>query len=846
MAKNFHKNYQLSFSEFTQKDIEEVFQILKSKKDGLSENEAKEREKIYGLNEVKEKEVSALEILFKQFQSPFFYLLMIASLLAFSIGEKIDSFLIIIFALLNVILSFTQEFRANKAILLLKKYFPPDVNVKREGKEKIIDKKFLVPGDIVILNAGDIVPADLRIIEANNLLVDESILTGESEPVIKTNEKLKEPAKNVYEAKNILFSGTSLVSGKAKGIVIATGKQTEIGKIGKLMTKFEKESTYQKEIAEFSKVIIKFVLFTIFIIFFVNLLVKRHSNFTDFLIFSLALIVGLVPEALPVVVGVSLSNGALRLARKNVLVKRLEAIEDLGNIEILCTDKTGTITENKLTITEIISKNPDQCLKFAFFTSSFMEKEANLVQNPFDLAIFEKLKSEVKKLKKAKLIFEIPFSPYRLRNSVLVEFEGKKYLITKGAPEKILEISKISQKEKEEILEKVKERGREGKRTLAIAFKEFEKDKFEEKEEIDLEFLGVLCFFDPLKKGAKKALNLAKKLGVKIKILTGDSLEIAAAVAKEIGLIEKEEEVVLGKDLENLPEKEFDEVCEKKSVFARVLPETKLKIIKSLQKKYEVGFVGEGINDAPALKVANVAIVVKGGAEVSKEVADIILLNDDLKTIIDGIKMGRNIFSNIQKYIKATLASNFGNMYSMAGISLIFPFLPMLPTQILLLNLLSDLPLVSVATDTVEVEELKRPRAQKFSQIFPLIFFLALVSSLFDFIFFGIFFDKGELSIQTHWFLLSVLSELLIIFSVRTKKFFILAKAPSTTLLFLSILVWLFSFLLPFTTLGQNYFHFLPPTFQTILIIISLSLAYLAANEIVKQLYFRYLAKSRG
>jgi Mg2+-importing ATPase len=278
----------------------------------------------------------------------------------------------------------------------------------------------------------------------------------------------------------------------------------------------------------------------------------------------------------------------------------------------------------------------------------------------------------------------------------------------------------------------------------------------------------------------------------------------------------------------------------RRELFARVLPETKLKIIKSLQRKYEVGFVGEGINDAPALKEANVAIVVKGAAEISKEVADIILLKDDLKTIIEGIRRGRNIFSNIQKYIQIALSSNFGNMYSMAGISLIFPFLPMLPTQILLENLLSDLPLISISTDTLDPEELRRPKAQKFSQIFPYIFLLALVSSLFDFIFFGIFFNRGEKSIQTHWFLLSLLTELAIILSVRTRKFFLLAKAPSLILVSLSILVLLFSFTLPFTKFGQNYFYFISPTFQTILIILSLGLAYLLANEIVKHLYFKH------
>lgn len=834
----------MKFQEFAKKEKKEVFEIFKTQKTGLKESEAKERIKIYGLNEIRERETSPMEILFRQFKSAFFYLLIFAALLAFFLGERIDSILIFVFATFNVILGFTQEFRAHRALSLLKKYFPPDVNVLRDGKEKIIDKKFLVPGDIVIVGPGDIVPADLRIFEAKNLLVDESILTGESEPISKSAEKI-EKVDNVFEAKNILFSGTSIISGKAKGIVIATGKETEIGKIGKLIAKIERPSIYEKEIGDFSKVILKFVTLTISLIFLANLFIKRDKNVFDFLIFCLALTVGIVPEALPIVVGVSLSNGALKLAKRNVLVKRLTAIEDLGNVEVLCTDKTGTITENKLILSEVFAKDEKKCLEFAFLASSLLEKEIQVATNPFDLAIYERVKEQIDELKKAKLISEIPFSPQRLRNSVLVEKEGKKYLILRGAPEKILELIK-NNVNKEEILQKAKEKGREGKRVLAIAFREFEKSDYSEKDEKNLEFLGLLFFVDPLKKDAKATLNLAKKLGVQIKILTGDAPEVAGQIGKEVGLIENQDEVILGKDLEKLSEKEFDEICQKYSVFARVMPETKLKIIKSLQKKYEVGFIGEGINDAPALKIANVAIVVKGAAEISKEAADIILLKDDLKTIIEGIKRGRNIFSNIQKYIKATLSSNFGNMYSVAGISLISPFLPMLPTQILLLNLLSDLPLVAVATDNLDVEELRRPKHQKFSQIFPLILLLGLVSSLFDFIFFGIFYPLGEKSIQTHWFLLSILTEIFIIFSVRTRKFFLLAQPPSKILVFLSFLVIVISFLLPFTFFGQKYFYFISPTPSTILTIFCISIAYFMGNEIVKFFYFKHLVRKPG
>lgn len=831
----------MKFQNFATKEIKEVLEILKSRETGLTEKEANERQKIFGLNEIKEKESSLIQILFRQFKSAFFYLLIFAGILAFFLGEKINSFLILIFAFFNALIGFLQEFKAQRALLLLKKFFPPDVNILREGREKIIDKKFLVPGDVVILGPGDIIPADLRILEARNLLVDESILTGESEPVAKSFEKV-ERVENIFDAKNILFSGTSIVTGKAKGIVISIGGETEIGKIGKLIAQIEKPSAYEKEIKDFSRVILRFVVLTIIFIFLANLFIKKQENFVDFLIFCLALLVGIVPEALPVVVGVSLSNGALKLAKKNVLVKRLTAIEDLGNIEILCTDKTGTITENKLVLSEVFSKDEKKCLEFALLSSSLLEKDIELVTNSFDLAIFEKAKKEIQEIRKAKLISEIPFSPKRLRSSVLIQKDGKRFLILRGAPEKVLELVKNGL-DKEEIIRKAKEKGKEGKRVLAIAFKEFEKNEYSEKDEKDLEFLGLLFFVDPLKKDAKATLNLAKKLGIQIKILTGDSPEVAGQIGKEVGLIEKEDEVILGKDLDLLSEKELDEICEKYSVFARVLPETKVKIIKSLQKKYEVGFVGEGINDAPALKEANVAIAVKGAAEISKEAADIILLKEDLKTIIEGIKTGRNIFSNIQKYIKATLSSNFGNMYSMAGISLIFPFLPMLPTQILLLNLLTDLPLVAVATDTLDIEELRKPKLQKFSQIFPFIFFLGIVASLFDFVFFGIFYSFGEKSIQTHWFLLSVLTEIFIILSVRTRKFFLLANPPALILIGLAIFVLIFAFSLPFTNFGQTYFHFISPSLSTILIVISISLAYLTVNEIVKHFYFRHLTK---
>jgi len=511
-------------------------------------------------------------------------------------------------------------------------------------------------------------------------------------------------------------------------------------------------------------------------------------------------------------------------------------------MEVLCTDKTGTLTENKLKVDKIYSVDPRKCLFFALLTSSFLEKET--IRDPFDLAILQK-EEERGRAKKFKLLFEIPFDSKRKRNSVLVENE-RKILISRGAPEEILErcSERIEENLKiEEIKENLKKEGREGRRILAIAYKFFEKNEFSEKDEKNLKFLGFITFTDPLRKTAKNAINLAKKLGIQIKILTGDSPEVAGKIAIDVGLIDDPKKVLLGRDLESFSADEFEKKCEEFNVFARVLPETKLKIIKSLQKKCEVGFLGEGINDAPALKIANVAIAVKEATDVSKEAADILLLEDDLKIVVEGIKEGRDIFANINKYIRTTLSSNFGNFYSVATMSLILPFLPMLPPQILLVNLLSDFPLVLISFDSVDVEELRKPKFYKLTQLLPLIFLLAIISSIFDFAFLGIFWGKGESQIQTGWFLMSVFTEILLIFSVRTRKFFFAAKAPAPILIVASILASLVTLILPFTNFGQHFLKFVSPNLSSFLTIFSLILAYLFANEIVKQIYYGHLKK---
>lgn len=839
----------MNFSQYTTKKIEEIFDIFKTGEKGILEKEANERLIKYGPNEVKTKQTTLFDVFLRQIKSPFVYLLIVAALIALLVGEEIDSLIIAIFVLINVSLGFFQEARAERAILMLKKYFPSKTKALRNGKETIIDKKLLVPGDAVLLNQGDIAPADIIIFRAKNVFIDESVLTGESVPVLKTAEPLKKETKEIFEAKNIVFAGTSIISGEAEGIVIATGKETVLGEVAKLVSTISRESIYEKELLKFSRLILKLVVTTIVFIFLANLIIKGTTNMLEFSVFCIALIVGIIPEALPLVATLSLSKGALKLAKEKVVVKRLSAIEDLGNIEILCSDKTGTLTEGKVILEKVFSKNKEKCLSYALLSSFYVYKGMKLSLGPFDLAISEQINGFIKSsLNNFKSISEIPFSPERFRNSVLVKESGKEnILIVKGAPEIILKLSTKFEdgQTNEELKKQIEEEGKKGKRILGIAYKKLDKEEYDQKDENNLTFLGYFSFRDPLKPTAKKSIHLAEKLGIQIKILTGDSKGVAGAVAKEIELIKDINKVITGEELEQLSSDEFQKACYDFNVFARVSPTTKYKIIKTLQEKHEVGFLGEGINDTPSLKLANLAIVVDSAADVSREVSDIILLEKDLHVVIDGIKEGRNIFANINKYIKTTLASNFGNYISVAIISLMVTFLPMLPIQILLVNLLSDFPLIAVASDRVDVEELRKPKHYRLNKVIILIVILGLVSTIFDFIFFAIFHKLEPPTIQTLWYVESILTEIILIYSIRTSHFFLKAKRPSFPLLIASIVSISITIGLPFAYVGNKMFHFVRPALNSLLIVFMLIGSYFVLSEIIKLIYFKFWMKNK-
>lgn len=810
---------------------------------GLITAEATKRLKIEGKNELGRGDVRWWQILLRQLTSPFIYLLVLAASLALFLGEIMDAGMIWLFILVNLFLGFYQEFKSEQALKLLQQFTISMVKVLRDGRWTIIHSSELVRGDVVILETGDKVPADIRLIEESNLTIDETALTGESVPVHKNGLALTKEPVDMYGAINFVFTGTMVVGGINQGIVVATGKNTAFGQIKKLTTETVKESIFAKGIANFSSFILKLTVVTLVFVFLANIAIKGESaDIAELLIFSIALAVAVIPEALPLVVTLSLSRGALRLAKQKVIIKRLSSVEDLGNIEILCTDKTGTITENKMKINELLPMaGRSKLLLDANLAGAFMKDSLE----PFDIALKSALLDK-KKLALFQKIAECPFDPKRRRNSVLIkDKDGTLILIVRGAPEEIIGVcADFDQSAKKVFKEWLFKEGQQGHRVLAVATKKI--NPLDQMVDIsllekDLNFEGGISFVDPIKKSTFEVIKKATGLGVRIKIITGDSLEVAFNVAKQIGLAQKNEQVMLAAEFISWSVEKQRKALPAISVFARTDPEQKYYLIKLLQENYEIGFLGEGINDSPALKAAGVSIVVQGAADIAREAADIILLKKDLAIIIDGIEEGRKIFANTIKYLKATLASNFGNFYAVAIGSLFINFLPMLPIQLLLVNLLSDFPMIAVATDSVDPLETRVPQKYNAKDVIFISTILGVVSTVFDFMFFGFFYKISPEVLQTNWFIGSILTELVFLFSIRTTRPFYKAVWPSKTVFGLSALAFFTTIALPYTVIGQRVFHFASPSYSHLALILGLVGAYFICSEVIKNIYYRGL-----
>ncbi len=798
---------------------------------GLTESDVRARQATHGRNELPQGVPAGLTILKRQFFSLFNLVLLAAGVVAFSLREYVDGAFIVFFILLSGTLGFFQEYHSNTAAQKLRTFLSRRTMVRRDNKEFEVPPEELVPGDIIILEPGDIVPADSTVLCAEDLLVDESTFSGEVEPV----------AKQVGEADNpdsMLLTGTHILTGRAEARVDATGTKTRYASIAERAGQVDDKSPFVVDVDKFGAFILKLVLLLLSLVVLANIVTEGAVDFPHLLIFAVALGVSVIPEALPVVTTFSLSRGALRLARENVVVRRLSAIEDLGSIDVLCTDKTGTLTENRLSLLNDFVENQTLSVRVAAaLAAKDLDEER---AEPFDLAIARSQGAlERTECDTFRFIRELPFDPSLRRNAVVVERTGKTFLIVRGAPEAVF--ARAPGSRSEWLAPWMREEEEKGRRLLAVALRDItglgENVALEE----NMELLGLLSFEDSLKPTTKPALDEARRLNVSVKIITGDAPSVARSVGKDIGSVVHDTEVVTAYDLLSRPLEEQRAMVDTCSVFARATPEDKLRIVKLLAERHTVGFLGEGINDSPALKAAAVGMVVAGASDIARETADLILTKQDLSVVVQGIRLGRETFVNTSKYIRLTLTSNFGNFFAIAIASLFVTFLPMLPSQLLLLNLLSDVPMMMIASDIVHRSEITRPHRFDVRDIAFVAIVLGFVSTCFDLLVFSLFVGEGEAVLQTNWFIASVVTELVLLFSLRSMLPLRKAGFPSEGIVLLTVLSMVTAVALPYLPVGQHIFSFTPPALSHLGILALMALLYLITTEAVKGFVVRFL-----
>jgi len=829
--------------------VQDALTGLGSSESGLGAEEAAARLKRYGPNEIPSGGRHWLHILLSQFSNPLILILFAASILSVAVGEHVDAAVIIGVILIDGLLGFTQEWKSERTIADLEALISHRAKAMRNGQLTEINASELVPGDIVRIEIGDKIPADIRLIRTNEFETEESTLTGEPWPVSKTTEI---SAAGPESAANMAFMGTVAAAGDAIGVVVATGTATRMGRTAATIKNTEVEGEFQRGIRTFGKNLIKWILIGCAAVFLVNALLAKDVLLS--FMFALALAVGIVPEALPIVITIALSAGAAQLAKEKVVVKKLAAIEDLGNIDILCTDKTGTLTENKITLEGYVNADGKQDKTIALLGILCQPTTGN---NSIDTALcnWAAPNFDKKELAEWEKTGEIPFDYERRRMSVIMNRKGRTSLICKGGAESVLSVcSKVRTGGIErpigsrlnQLNEYWKDWGKRGYRVIAVATKTAtEKKRYGKEEENGLTLEGFLAFMDPPKASAAEAIKRAEKLGVSIKILTGDEPLVTKEIARQLGLAISDDQVMDGAETERLSDEELAEKADKTIIFSRTAPEQKQRIIKALKKRgYTTAYLGDGVNDAAALKEADVGISVDKGADVAKDASDIVLLHKDLHVLINGIVGGRKTFANITKYTLNTMSANIGNMGSLGIISAVLPFVPLLPSQILLINFLTDTPMTAISTDTVDPEELKKPRHWDINHIIRFSVLLGAVSSLFDMAIIAVLmWSLADTTLfRTAWFLESVLSEIIIVFSIRVRRVFFKGKRPSTALLAASAIAAAIALMAIYGPLAPLFeFTGLPGWLLGVIAI--MLVAYFALTETVKLLYWRHASK---
>ncbi len=824
---------------------------LQAMPNGLSTADAQKRIKEVGPNLLKpRRRDTALRSFIAQFASPLVLILVFAAIVSIIAGEWTDAVIVIVIVIASAVLSFAQEYNASQAVEKLRAQVTMKAKVMRDGTQQFIPAEEIVPGDIVLLSAGSLIAADGIVLEARDFFVDQAVLTGETFPVEKKPDPVQ--AKAVLQDRaNTVFMGTSTRSGTARVLIVKTGVDTAFGQIAERLTLRPPETEFERGIRRFGYLLTQIMTALVLVVFAINVISAKPA--IDSLLFAIALAVGIAPELLPAIISINLARGAQNMAKRGVIVRRLNAIENLGSMDMLCTDKTGTLTEGVVRLNgafDLYGKPSDDVLRWAYLNAAFQTGLAN----PLDEAILAQPHPDTTGMDKLE---EIPYDFIRKRLSVVVDSDPgtqiKPLLITKGALDNVLAICAhirdgdvvvpLEQEHRAAIATRYAEWSTQGYRVLGIAVRDVPRqDSYGvDIDERNMTFAGFLLFFDPPKSDARETLSALAQLGVQVKIITGDNRLVARHVAETLGLTSGS--ILPASDMEKMHDEALWHAAERTTIFAEVDPNQKERIIQALRKMgHVVGYMGDGINDAPALHAADIGISVEQAVDVAKEAADFVLLKPDLAVLRAGVEEGRNTFANTMKYIFTTTSANFGNMFSMAGASIFLPFLPLLAKQVLLNNFMSDIPAIGIASDNVDDDMVAQPHRWNIRFIRDFMIIFGLVSSVFDYSTFALLLlvlHSTESQFQTGWFIESLLTELVIALVVRTRRPFFRSR-PGMLLWTSTLAISLLTLALPYLPFA-NFLGFTPLPAWMMLALITLTGLYVVAAEIAKKYFYAHV-----
>jgi Mg2+-importing ATPase len=849
-----------------------ILERLKTSAAGLTEEEAAERLEVFGPNEVAhERKYEWLHRLWTAVRNPLVVLLTVLAILSFATDDFAGGTVMLVMVILGVSLRLVQETRADNAAAKLKAMIKVTATVLRNGEQKEIPLVQLVPGDVVKLSAGDMIPGDVRLIAAKDLFIIQATLTGESLPVEKHDTADTRTGISSIEHTNICFLGTSVESGSATAVIVATGAQTYFGKMAASLATQHTDTAFDKGVKKFVYLMLSFMLVMVPTVFLINGLMKH--NWKDAFFFAMAVAVGLTPEMLPMIVSVCLSKGALAMSKKKVIVKKLNSIQNFGAMDVLCTDKTGTLTIDHVILEihcDVFKNESEEVLRDAYLLSHFQTG----LKNVLDRAVlkYKQLHGELG-IDKYKMIDEIPFDFSRRMMSVAVEGpDGERQLLTKGAPEAVFAKCTHFESDGEifpmepilvgNLIEQVNSLSEDGFRVLAVATKKLgAQTTFTKADESELVLTGYLAFLDPPKDSAAKAITALRNNGVTVKVLTGDNDLVTRKVCSEVGITA--EKIVLGSQVETMNDEQLAQAVETTDIFARLSPAHKKRVVQALQRnKHVVGFMGDGINDAPALRAADVGLSVDNAVDIAKESADMILLEKDLMVLEEGVLEGRKVFVNILKYVRMGASSNFGNMFSVLGASAWLKFLPMQPIQVLTNNLLYDFSQVPIPTDNVGANLTSKPRPWAMGEIAKFIVFIGPISSIFDYTTYALmwfYFKCSDLGLQapaeiasrfpagadndhtyaaalfsTGWFVESLMTQTLIVHVIRTSRIPFIQSRASWQLTLTTVIIMIVGALLPFSPVAR-YLGFVPLPWQFWPFLLATLVCYVGLTQLIKQ-----------